>query len=67
MLRALADARPRLLYGVGADGPLPSDDTNSTPPLFGDVGAMLLRENRMAVEAGTTATATESARTFVRT
>jgi hypothetical protein len=66
MLRALADARPRLLYGVGADGPLPSDDTNSTP-LFGDVGAMLLRENRMAVEAGATATATESARTFVRT
>ena len=72
MLRALADARSRLLYGTSDAGPLPSaaprlppshneSGSNGTaaataaaadalpsrplPPIFGDVGSMLLREH----------------------
>ena len=59
MLRALADARPRLLYGIGEHGPLiapPSAaDANATvqaaPPRFGDTAGLLLREFKMAVVA----------------
>lgn len=57
MRRALADARPRLLYGVSDSGQLPDAQAPnaSVPSPFGELAGMLLREHRMAVLEATPA------------
>ena len=54
MLRALADARTRLLYGV-TDGNGSATAALSSVVAYGEVAGLLLREHRMAVQEAPTA------------